>query len=229
MLSQIEGKSMTYVIISILALCLGVALANLIKHPIIAKVISVFVSLLMVFIIATHILPDLVAAGGQQIYYIFAIGFMIMFLFELFTFLPPAQISKYSAIIAMVGLGIHTAFDGFALFQMSHLPHLPSSSHSHAHSHGDEIIWLFILHRIPVGMFLVFQFARELGIKWIGMMVVIFSITTVAGYLVGEKYAAVVMESISIVQFQGFASGVLAHIVFEPIQLFIQNRYFKNK
>ena len=213
---------MLYLILSILAMFLGVFVASRIRKKKILTIVSIFVSVSITLLIVFHILPDLKALGGSGVYYVFAIGFVIMFLFELYTFIPKLRLSQAASFVAILGLAIHTAFDGFALFQISHLPHFSSS---HAHSHGHEMIFLFILHRIPVGMFIWFQFHKQTSLSWIIKILGIFCATTLAGYFLGQHYSTVLLEDITMTQFQAFSCGVLAHIVFEPIQQMIQNKY----
>ncbi len=221
---SIDWDPMLYLLLSIVAMLVGVGLASLIRHKKVLTLVSVAVSISITLLIVFHIVPDLRALGGPSVYYIFAIGFVIMFLFELYAFIPKVRLSQAASFIAILGLAIHTAFDGFALFQMAHLPHIAST---HSHSHGDEMIWLFIFHRIPVGMFIWFQFYKETGIRWVVKILGIFCFTTIAGYYLGQAYSTEVLEHIGMTQFQAFSCGVLAHIVFEPIQIMIQNKLNK--
>jgi len=163
-------------------------------------------------VIVLHLLPEVFSQGIKEVGLFIALGFFVQVLLETYTgtephdHVLPEKLTNYSVTL-LIGLSIHAFFEGFPL----------ADSYHDLHHHHVEHTYLagVILHKIPVIVILVLMMLGSgLSKMKTGAQIILFSLMTPLGMLVGEIIEPGSQWSVYIL---AFVVGSISHIAMHLI------------
>lgn len=160
------------------------------------RLLDVFVILAVAWIIAVHIVPEVIAVGGISAIASIAAGMAFPYLLRRVFHLASRTTHIALLALAAAALALHAIIDGIAL--------LPTT--------GGSLSVAVILHRLPIGMAIWWTFRPALGqTAAVAAFVILIAATAVAFYLGGPVVD--VLETRTVAHFQAFVSGSLIDLV----------------
>lgn len=120
-----------------------------------------------------------------------------------------ARAQGAALVVAILGLMLHTAFDGAALaFAASHAGH----DHGHGHAHNTSALsFALILHRLPVGLLVFLALKERVKSRWIVGVLVMLCLSTWLGWTGAQFVPPATSSWVSL--FEAFVVGSLLHVV----------------
>lgn len=165
------------------------------------------VILTVAWIIAFHIVPEVVAIGGILAVGMIAAGMAFPFALRRIFHLASNTAHIALLVLAAAALALHAIIDGIAL--------LPAT--------GNSLSVAVILHRLPIGMAIWWTFRPALGQTAAVIAFAIIIVATASAYFLGGPVVDV-LENRTLVLFQAFVSGSLIDLVIVSIRQKIGRR-----
>lgn len=165
------------------------------------------VILTVAWIIAFHIVPEVVAIGGILAVGMIAAGMAFPFALRRIFHLASNTAHIALLVLAAAALALHAIIDGIAL--------LPAT--------GNSLSVAVILHRLPIGMAIWWTFRPALGQTAAIIAFAIIIVATASAYFLGGPVVDV-LENRTLVLFQAFVSGSLIDLVIVSIRQKIGRR-----
>jgi len=165
------------------------------------------VILTVAWIIAFHIVPEVVAIGGILAVGMIAAGMAFPFALRRIFHLASNTAHIALLVLAAAALALHAIIDGIAL--------LPAT--------GNSLSVAVILHRLPIGMAIWWTFRPALGQTAAVIAFAIIIVATASAYFLGGPVVDV-LENLTLVLFQAFVSGSLIDLVIVSIRQKIGRR-----
>jgi hypothetical protein len=165
------------------------------------QAIDAFVVVTIVGLVLAHIFPHSFATVGPVAIPPAALGLIAPALVHRWVHGRGRREALSALGLALLALSVHALMDGVAL-----------ASGGHGDTHGDMITVAVVLHRLPVGIAIWWVARPALGplAAWTALVVV--SVATVAGFVLGEgAMAAASTWGLGI--FQALMAGFLLHVV----------------
>jgi len=164
----------------------------------------------MVYMLAWHIVPDLYTQTGYIGMGIAAAGFVIISILEALCRKQYSGAYRYILVFVFIGLAIHVALDGVALYTAD-------SAHTQ-HSHDvpqtlQALVWVIVLHRLPVAMLVWSSLIEFLDEAKAFSILVLMAVVSVIGFSFGEALVAHPKFLGQLAYFESFIAGCLAHVV----------------
>ncbi len=168
------------------------------RRPGLLAGIDGFVMVAIGGVVLLHLLPFAIRHIGWLAFVLLVIGAMVPSLLERRTHSRGAD--RAFALMAVVGVAIHTFFDGAALVAASLSPDQA------------PLGLAVILHRLPVGLMIGLLLGGPRSWRaWLGVALVVGG--TFAGYWTGEA-SLPLMGLNAIAAYQAFIGGMLAHVIY---------------
>ena len=184
-------------LLSTIALLLGpfvYALGH--RNATVERLLDAFVILSIAWIIAVHIVPEVIATGGVVALPVLALGMAFPFALRWIFHLASTEARFALLTLAATALALHAIIDGIAL--------LPATS--------DSLSIAVIVHRLPIGMAIWWTFRPAIGQTASIVAFVIIIAATAFAYFLGGPVVDV-LESRTLAHFQAFVSGSLIDLV----------------
>ena len=171
------------------------------------RLLDVIVVLTVAWIIAVHIIPEVIAVGGIIAVACIALGMAFPFLLRRVFHLASRTTHIALLALAAAALALHAIIDGIAL--------LPAT--------GDSLSIAVILHRLPIGMAIWWTFRPALGQTAAVAAFAIIIVATAAAFYLGGPVVDV-LENRTVAYFQAFVSGSLIDLVIVSVRDKISRR-----
>ncbi len=200
---------MTMLVLSLVALGVGPALALAAERGRrLRQALDGFVVVTVGGLVFLHILPEAIGHGGLLAGLLALLGVALPNLSDRLFERRGAQWHVGVVVLAVLGLGVHAAFDGVALAVSAH--------ELHAEKVGHQLALGVIFHRLPVGLLLWWVFAPHGGPRVATASLAFIGAATVAGFAVGQPLStAVAQEGVSYLM--AFVAGALLHVVIHEV------------
>ncbi len=194
---------MTFLVISVAALLIGPLLARIFEQqPGVNRFLDGFILVSIGGIAVTHLLPEAVIEIGGMALVMVLLGALLPYLAERAFHIYERATHSSVLVLALSGILMHTLLDGMALSQAST-----------EHGAGRALAFAVILHRLPVGLLIWWALKPYSGIKVILSVLILMSLSTIAGFSLGGMEISLVHSS-AITYFQALVTGSLLHVLF---------------
>ncbi len=196
-------------LLSLLPLVLGPFLAvRARRSDSISVVTDAFVTISVLGITLIHILPDSFRLIGAGIFVVAPLGFALPWAIHQWWHHQHLTDRKVVFALALLGLTLHGAMDGIALFA-------PVSETSHGHANTAWLLALaVILHRLPMALAIWWLSRPKVGRLFAILLLVTLGLATLLGFAsAAPLWSAHSIKALAILQ--AFIAGMLFHIVLD--------------
>ncbi len=194
---------MTLLTIAIGSLLIGPLLARMFEQkPGVNRFLDGFILASIGGIAVIHLLPEAVVEIGGMALLMVVLGALLPYLAERAFHSYERATHSGVLVMALSGILVHTFLDGMAL-----------SHSSTGHGSGQALAYAVILHRLPVGLLIWWALKPFSGVKTVIVVLVLMSIATTAGFLVGGNNLSLGHSAV-ITYFQALVTGSLLHVLF---------------
>lgn len=196
-------------ILSIAALVLGPFVYEFGRtRPIVRQLFDGLVFITIAGIVAVHIVPAALTAGGNVAFVFLLLGLAFPIVLERRFHDAVPEAHGFILVLAALGMTVHAALDGVALLPGSAVE--PTSDVTILG--GSPLALSVVLHRLPVGMAIWWSLRPAFGRSVaLGAFALIIGVT-IAAYYLAEPLIELA-EAASIAWFQAFVAGSLVHVV----------------
>ena len=200
---------MLLLVVSILALAVGPALARLsASGRAVRSALDGFVMVTVGGLVLLHILPESLAEGGAAAAIAATVGFASPLLWDRLFSRGARGIRSGLAALAAVGLAIHAGLDGVAIGFVDGRA---------GDVHGDQLAVGIAIHRLPIGLIVWWTLRARLGdaAGWLGVAGL--GAATVAGFFAGAPLLDA-LEGPAVAVFMAVVAAALLHVVLHDVQ-----------
>ena len=196
-------------LLSLLPLIVGPFLAVRARRSDTTSVVTdAFVTLSVLGITLIHILPDSFQLIGMGIFLVAPLGFALPWSIHQWWHRQHLTNRKVVITLALLGLTLHGAMDGIALFA-------PVSGAPPGHSNAAWMLALaVILHRLPMALAIWWLSRPQVGRFFAILLLVTLGLATLLGFTgAGPLWSVLSLKALAILQ--AFIAGMLFHIVLD--------------
>ena len=178
------------------------------ERPIMRQLFDGLVFVTISGIVAVHIVPAAISAGGILAIVFLLLGLVFPFVLEhrLHHAVPRAH--GFILVLAAIGITVHAALDGIALLPGNVL----ETAGGATILGGSPLALSVVLHRLPVGMAIWWSlqpaFGRNVALAAFALIIGV----TIAAYFLAAPVVELA-EAASIAWFQAFVAGSLVHVI----------------
>lgn len=202
---------MNYLLFSIIALIFGPILYQIVrKRDFLLKLIDGFVFVSISGLLLLHLIPHFYEEPSLMLPLLLFLGFLGPSILEKILYSAHTKIHKLSLFFAILGILLHTLFDGAALALLVE------------ESHNIDIAIAVILHRLPVGLTVWWLVTPAFGKKTSSLLILAMIIFTCFGYFAMHDFTHSIEHEL-IHGLEAFIAGTLFHVVFFRMHLSAEN------
>lgn len=203
------NSQLLLLLLSLLPLVLGPFLAVRARRSDSTSVVTdAFVTISVLGITLIHILPDSFQLIGAGIFVVAPLGFALPWAIHQWWHHQHLANHKVVFGLALLGLTLHGAMDGIALFA-------PVSGTPHGHIHAAWLLALaVILHRLPMALAIWWLSRPKVGRLFAILLLVTLGLATLLGFA-GAAPLWTVLSLKALATMQAFIAGMLFHIVLD--------------
>jgi zinc transporter ZupT len=189
-------------ILSIISLLLGPFIYELGRsRPVMRQFLDGMVFITIAGIVLIHIIPDAIAAGGTLAIVFLLLGLAFPLVLEHRFHDALSQAHGLVLALAALGIVIHAAIDGIALFPID----------GESQWERNRLALGVVLHRLPVGMAVWWSVRPNFGLAAALAVFALMVGTTIAAFAAAEPALDLASGS-SVAWFQAFVSGSVVHV-----------------